>query len=341
MYRILLFLFVFLALTGTVAFPKATKRRVALRELVKHASEGDPKALYDLSRLHDTGYDSIPVDSARSAALCLKSAIAGYAPAQNYIGTRYFEGRGMAHDVDSALYWIEKAAGNGDARAANNLGYLAVQGRYVAKDYGQALKWFSLAADAGLPTGQSQLADMYRSGLGTLPDTLKAVRLYTQAIQSGLQDAEKKLLDMMGRKWETIPVDSMLSIGRYYYTHKAPVIGVTLFENAAAQGDADAFALLGDAYSRAKGVDYNHDRSISCFLRAALGGQPSAQFVIAELLDIFPDMLSRATEAAVIADFYKGREVPPDIASAQYWYEKASAGGVTDSRSATRLLYRQ
>lgn len=316
-----------------------TRRRLSLRGLAERAASGDARALYQLSRLHDSGYDSIAVDSARAAALCLESARLGYVPAQSDAGFRYFRGEGVRRDVDSALYWTRRAAEAGDARAANNMGYLSLRGEYVAQDTGKAFEWFTVAADAGLPVGQSQLADMYREGLGTPPDTLKAAELYSKALESGLRDAGLKLLSMMERRWKDLPADSIMRLGRRYYTRNAPEIGIALLRDAAAHGNADALAILGDAYSRANGVDYDHDRSVACFLEAALRGQPSAQFFVAEMLDVFPDALRGETESGVIRSFYGDSPIPADIHTAAYWYALASARGVSDARSATRHLF--
>lgn len=311
-----------LSLIGVaVASDEVTRERHAVRQLVERAGEGDAKSLYHLATLHDTGYDSIPVDSAVSTALYRLSAEKGYAPAMNYLGYRYFNGDYVRQDIDSALYWMAKAAGLGDVKAASNLGYLLSHDDAVTRNYPQAVYWLTKAADAGLPVAQSLLADLLRQGLGAPKDTARAEALYTSAIEHGLQDAELKLLSMKGRGWESLAPDSAVALGRYYYTHRAPFIGVTLFENAAAHDNPDALALLGDAYSRAVGVEYDHDKSVAYFLRAAQLGQPSAQFVIAELLDIFPDALSDT------------------IPGAPYWYEKAADAGITDAEAAAdRLL---
>lgn len=324
------------ALIGAaVASDVATERRMAVRKLAERADSGDAKALYDLAMLYDTGYDSIPVDSARSTALYRLSAERGYAPAQNYLGFRYFNGEYVRQDVDSALYWLAKAAAAGDAKAANNLGYLLANSDVVTRDYPQAIYWLTKAASAGLPAGQSQLADLYRRGLGTLPDTALAESLYTKAIENGLQDAELKLLSMKGREWERLSADSAVALGRYYYLHRAPFIGVTLFENAAASSHPEALALLGDAYSRAVGVEYDHDRSLGYFLEAALLGQPSAQFVIGELLEIFPDALSDSVPSAILSRF---PSLADSVATSAYWYGRAASAGVTDAETASCLL---
>ena len=54
---------------------------------------------------------------------------------------------------------------------------------------------------------------------------------------------------------------------------------------------ARAMALLGDAYSRGVGVKYSHDKSLAYFARAALAGNPSAMYILAETLEVFPDAL--------------------------------------------------
>lgn len=317
-------------------------RHAAVRALAKRASDGDAKALYDLASLHDTGYDTVPLDSARSTLLYRLSAEKGYPPAQSYLGYRYFMGEAVGKDVDSALYWLAKAAGNGDARAANNLGYLLTNGEAVTQDFPQAFYWLTKAADAGLPAAESQLADLYRLGAGTDIDTVKAAALYFKAFGKGLADAELKLLSMMARKWEGLPGDSAVKLGRYYYTSGAYLTGVTLFGYAARECNPEALALLGDAYSKGRGVDYDHDRATAYFLAAALRGEPSAQFVIAELLDIFPDALSSGPAAEVIKGFYQELDVPGDLYIPSYWYGKAAEQGVTDAeKGADRMWGRE
>ncbi len=344
------------ALLGAVA-PEVGKQRQAVREVVAKAAAGDARALYDLAVLHDMGYDSIPVDSLRSTMLYRMAAERGYAPAQNYLGFRYFNGEAVRQDVDSALYWMAKAAGNGDAKAANNLGYLLANSEKVTRDYPQALYWLTKAADAGLPAGMSQLADLYRQGLGTSPDTLRAEGLYSRAASAGLHDAELKLIAMKGHAWQTLAPDSALALGKYHYTHGAPLAGVTLFEtllpdsqptssdpelasshSEAVAGSCDsetqsgssdseavatAMALLGDAYSRGAGVAYDHDRAVEYYKEAALRGNPSAEFVIAELLDIFPDAVTFSN---------------PEQNTAAYWYDRAATHGITDASTATTRL---
>lgn len=330
----------FTLIVGAVASDDITRSRMAVRELSLKVAEGDAKAAYDLAVLHDIGYDSVPIDSARSSALYRIAAEKGYPPAMNYLGFRYFNGDYLEQNIDSALFWMAKAAGAGDVKAASNLGYLLSHDETVSRDYPQAIYWLTKASKAGLPVAQSLLADMLRQGLGTPKDTLNAEKLYTTAIEHGLQDAELKLLSMKGKEWEGLSPDSAVALGRYYYSHRAPFIGVTLFENAAAYDSPDALALLGDAYSRSLGVEYDHDKSVAYFLRSALLNQPSAQFVIGELLDIFPDALSDSVSASIVSGFFPDT-IPQAISTASYWYEKAAEAGITDAASAADYLLKE
>lgn len=264
--------------------------RKALQELVKRVEIGDAKAMYDLARLHDSGYDSISRDTLRSTALYLASAEKGYAPAMNFIGFRYYKGEGVIQNTDSAIYWIRHAAEKGDITAAANLGYLLTESTLIPHDFEEAEKWLLIASE------------------------------------EGVTEAQIKLAEMMKDKWAALPSDSALKLGKSYYLGKAPVIGVELLEVASHYNDPKALALLGDAYAKGIGVPYNHQKSIDFFYKAAIGGDPSAMFVIAEMLDIFPDALSSDT-------------ILRENNNAGYWYEKAASSGVTDSDKAYELLY--
>lgn len=240
----------------------------------------------------------------------------------------------MRRDIDSALFWIERAAESGDAKGAANLGWLLAEGKDVVRDYAHARYWLAKAAEAGLPSGQSQLADLYRLGLGGAADTVMAARLYTEAIDGGFPDAAVPLKEMMLEKWKALPRDSAMAIGKSYY-RRAPGIGAAIFRELADNGDAEASALMGDAYSRAQGVDYDYEKSLLYFLKAALGGNHPAQFVIGELLDIFPDILSESWALDILSQYDVNTS---DCMSSSFWYDKAEKGGVPNAETAARLL---
>lgn len=293
----------------------------ALAATPPNSSKASGEDLFLLAQLYETGNDSIPADLDRSISYYRMAAREGYAPARNYLGFLHYEGSKTSKDVDSALYWIGLAAEEGDIKAAGNLGYLLSQASDVSHDYPRAFKWLQKASDAGLKSSLVPLAELYRRGLGVEADTLKAIALYDRAIESGIQDAQLYLLAMMGNSWKSLPADSALALGLKYYVHRAPVAGIDLIETAANAGSPKALALLGDAYSRGIGVPYDHDLSVEFFHKAAILGDPSAQFILAELLEFFPDLPGE------------------DLHDPSYWYEKAAQAGVDDAEEAYKLLF--
>lgn len=309
-------------------------RRMALRALIERAEQADAEAIYHLARLYESGYDSIPQDTLKSVALFRRAAELGNLPAQNYYGFLLYNGMGTAEDKASGLDWIKRAAEGGDLTAANNLGYMILNDTATEcpEGYEEAAKWLSKAADGGVPSAISMLADLYREGKGVPTDTLQAISLYDRAIEAGVPDAQYKLLAMQHESWSRLAPEEAVRTGLHYYTHRAPTIAVTLFEQAADQGNAQAMALMGDALTRAQGASYDHDKALEYYFRAALAGNPSAQFVIAELLEIFPDALDTIDFAIP--------EKTPEYTDPHYWMEKASESGVHTAEDATRELYK-
>ena len=264
-----------------------------------------------------------------------KAAEEGNAEARNYLGFRYYNGDGVARDIDSALFWIKKAASQGDVKAAGNLGYLLSQAPDVEHDYGEAIHWLQIAVDSGLPTAYTQLGDMYRQGHGCAPDTAMAVRLYEKAISLRIADAQQRLLSMMGYKWKELPADSALSLGLKYYPEFAPIAGIDLIENAAQACNPQALALLGDAYSRGIGVPYNHDLSVKYFIEGAIAGNPSAEYILAEMLEFFPDIMEETG-----GEIQGGINTSEDeFKTAGYWYTKAKEAGITNAEDAYKALF--
>lgn len=306
-----------------------TAQRKALRSLVARAGHGEPDALFHLARLHEQGYDSIPVDTLRAVSLYRRSAEAGYAPAENYYGFLMYKGIGMPKDTRAGIDWIAKAAAQGNATAANNLGFLLLEGDGMTPRPEQAVYWLRRANENGVPEAAAMLGDLYREGRGVEQDSLKAVALYNEAILAGLRDAQLKLLNMQGPEWEKLPAAEKTAYGRFYYTHGAPSLGVWFFERAAAEDDPEAMALMGDALTRALGAAYDHDRALDYYYRAARAGNAPAQFVLGELLEFFPDSL----DVLPYAD-----EIPDDHRSGSYWLQLARQAGISDAESATRAL---
>lgn len=290
-------------------FAATPEGRRAFRQFERRAENGDAEAQYRLATVLETGWDSVPADSVRALELMRRSAQAGFPPAMNYLGYLYGKGYKVGNrelipiDRDSSVMWLRRSADAGDPRAVSNLAYLllndTVSGRTpeerLAAD-STAYAYLVKGANSQIPTAFSMLGDMYRDGRWVKHDTLKAAANYEAALEHGLGDAEARLIALMGHRWQRLPQDSAFNLGLRYYVGYAPGAGVLLLERAAEIPDtigigARAMALLGDAYSRGVGVKYSHDKSLAYFARAALAGNPSAMYILAETLEVFPDVL--------------------------------------------------
>lgn len=290
-------------------FAATPEGRRAFRQFERRAENGDAEAQYRLATVLETGWDSVPADSVRALELMRRSARNGFAPAMNYLGYLYGKGYKVGDrklipvDRDSSVMWLRRSADAGDPRAVSNLAYLllndTVSGRTpeerLAAD-STAYAYLVKGANSQIPTAFSMLGDMYRDGRWVKRDTLKAAANYEAALEHGLGDAEARLIALMGHRWQRLPQDSAFNLGLRYYAGYAPGAGVLLLERAAEIPDtidigARAMALLGDAYSRGVGVKYSHDKSLEYFARAALAGNPSAMYILAETLEVFPDAL--------------------------------------------------
>lgn len=290
-------------------FAATPEGRRAFRQFEQRAENGDAEAQYRLAIVLETGWDSVPADSVRALDLMQRSARNGFPPAMNYLGYLYGKGYKVGDrklipvDRDSSVMWLRRSADAGDPRAVSNLAYLLLNDSTIGLTPAERVHNDSIAyvylqkgTAAQIPTAFSMLGDMYRDGRWVKRDTLKAAANYEAALERGLGDAEARLIALMGHRWQRLPQDSAFHLGLRYYTGYAPGAGVLLLERAAEIPDttgicARAMALLGDAYSRGVGVKYSHDKSLEYFARAALAGNPSAMFVLAETLEVFPDAL--------------------------------------------------
>ena len=274
-------------------FAATPEGRREFRQFERRAENGDAEAQYRLATVLETGWDSVPADSVRALELMRRSARNGFPPAMNYLGYLYGKGYKVGNrelvpvDRDSSVMWLRRSADAGDPRAVSNLAYLllndTVSGRTpverLAAD-STAYAYLVKGANSQIPTAFSMLGDMYRDGRWVKRDG----------------DAEARLIALMGHRWQRLPQDSAFNLGLRYYAGYAPGAGVLLLERATETPDtigigARAMALLGDAYSRGVGVKYSHDKSLAYFARAALAGNPSAMYILAETLEVFPDAL--------------------------------------------------
>lgn len=214
----------------------------------------------------------------------------------------------------AAIVALRDSAKVGNSEAANFLGFLYWQGKGTKLDRDSALIYLREAAEAGNLKAAANLGHLLLTGENIKPDTLEAIKLLDKAATRGLPAAMYELDNLMSSERSLALETSALEAAEDNHT----------LEPSATLGHI--LAILGDARSRGRAIGYDHQKSIEYFYRAArLGNQP-AQFILAELLEIFPDALSGLSDDPADSDKVR-------------WYTLAYAAGITDAREAYRRLF--
>jgi hypothetical protein len=97
----------------------------------------------------------VPPDDTRAAGLYLKSAVAGFAGAQNNLGDLYELGHGVIKNDKLALYWYTRAAERGEPTAYLSLASLLSAGSEDPEVLVEAAK-YAVLASTHLPEGRNK-----------------------------------------------------------------------------------------------------------------------------------------------------------------------------------------
>lgn len=108
------------------------------------ADKGDPESIHRLGYHYSYGL-GVPKDEAQGAALYLKAAKLGFAPSQNNLGWDYFTGTGVARSLPDAIYWITRAATQGEPFAYGSLCEIHGAGELLSSDPTEGFMWCGLA----------------------------------------------------------------------------------------------------------------------------------------------------------------------------------------------------
>lgn len=293
--------------------------------LEQMADSGDLRAMYHLSAILERGDATHQADTVLSLQLLRRSAEGGYAPAMNYLGYAYGSGiLGLEQSADSMLYWIERAASapEPDPKAFNNLGILLLTGQGgVQRDYTKARYWLQRGAESGIPSATASLAHIYLQGLGVEPDTAMALPLLRSAAQRGLSEPANTLAGIVVPQLLQMPPEAAYEAAMPYYHEYILPVAVPVIRYAADASVPQAVATLAQCYAQGLGVEYDYNKAIALYARAAAMGSPHAQYIIAETMQTFPDL-----------------EVFDSLPSAEELYEIAAAAGITSAESALRPL---
>ncbi|MCF8131332.1 MAG: trypsin-like peptidase domain-containing protein [Deltaproteobacteria bacterium] len=200
------------------------------------------------------------------------------------LGEKYLLGEGVEQDCDKAMFYLRKAADQGNMNAQSRIGYMYHFGACATKDYKKAVLWFMKAAEQGEFLAQGILGENYYLGLGVTKNIKKAIFWHRKSAEQGFDNAQYHL-------------------GLAYYRGEGVEqnykMAVFWSKKAAEQGHSSAQVLLGYLYRNGLGVTQNYKFAYVWSSLAALQGNKTG----IENRDVYarsltPHQLSQAQELA-------------------------------------------
>lgn len=146
------------------------------------ADQGDVKAEWLLARMYAQGGYQFSRDTDEAIFWLTKAANQGDKEAQAILGLDYFNGIGVKIDDQLGLRWSRMAADQGSAAGQRLVGFAYEQGRGVPKDYAEAVRWTSLSAEQGDGTALSNLGVYFFFGYGVPVDYREALFWYSAGL---------------------------------------------------------------------------------------------------------------------------------------------------------------
>lgn len=237
-------------------------------------------------------------------------------------------------NYESAGYWYEKAAKQGNLEAQNELGDLYYFGRGTRQDYENAFLRFNESAKGGSSKGKSNLAHMYQYGYGTSQDNEKAIELYEDIIKTADDNSLKS--------------SSLNGLGNIYQQGNNSINlekAVSYYQKAIAL-DNNIYSLysLGKMHKEGRGVLRNPSKAKEYLEKSALGGYGAAQYELAlsykesnNLQSAFKWFEKSAQNNDPAAQYelglmyYYGKGVAKNAKTAAVWIEKSYEAGNKDA----------
>lgn len=138
------------------------------------------------------------VGSAKAALdpALVERAEKGDAEAQLNLGLIHARGDGVPADMDVAVKWFRKAAGQGNSYAQFNLGVAYFNGTGAPKDSVEAVKWYRLAAEQREAFSHFLIGKHYFEGNGVTKDYVEA-HAWTEVAAAMGQKLAKELLPLI------------------------------------------------------------------------------------------------------------------------------------------------
>lgn len=186
-------------------------------------------------------------------------------------------------DRKKEMYWLQRAADQGNEPAREKLGIWYYKNATGAQDYKLAVDMLTSAADHGRAEATFWLARVFDEGKAVERDGVKARQLLDRSIELGSIDAMRvngfKLIHGLG--WE-------LNRDK----------GVEFLQKASDQGDLNATYQLALEYLSGNALDINYEQAIKLLERLTTQEAPIGQFWLSQLYEKGLGVSKDSTRAA-------------------------------------------
>jgi TPR repeat protein len=226
-------------------------------EVRRAAEGGDSEARHYLGTCLANG-DRITADPAAAKNWFQKASDAGFMPSTANLGVLHLRGLGVTKDQDEAQRLFRIAAEGGVAHAQYNLGWFLLEP--PGTNTAEGLTWYRRAADQGFVQAIVALGRCYRFGTHVPKDIKAATEWFSKAA-----DTEDPL--------------GLVNLGWIfgYESPRDPERAVSLYERAAAKGQADAMYELFLAYRDGNGVPEEFTTALRWIEASAHADHPAGQ----------------------------------------------------------------
>ncbi|KAG2180011.1 hypothetical protein INT43_003798, partial [Umbelopsis isabellina] len=185
-----------------------------------------------------------------------------------------------------AYEWYLKAANLGNPMAQHKIGFYTEKGYGCEKDAKAALGWYEKACAEGFPDSAHNLAILYQAvepAVGVEKDLKKAVEYFEKAKQWGYAPSANALGRMYLLMSKNVSIAKEAGIDGDD-EKEFIVTGISLLEESANGGDADAMTLLGMIFGSKEYGLYDLDKSQSFFELALVRGDLEAYNYLVRIL---------------------------------------------------------
>jgi TPR repeat protein len=197
--------------------------------------------------------------------LFLKSAEAGYPPAQEYLASCYLNGLGVDKNASEGFKWAKMSADKGLHWGQYLTAFCYYSGTGVEQNRAEAFKYMLLSAKQGSGKSMQWVGQFYLEGDGVSPNYSEGIKWVKEASKIN-RDACFYLSAILFTGKYDQPKDYK---GAFDYALKAANTGMP-----------EAQRNLAYLYEHGYGTEKDNDKAISYYTKAAKAGDKSAQEVL-------------------------------------------------------------